>query len=203
MYMGLHAPYMIAKGFQLEKMCVSSYLWPADQQAVWVSSLSLQNRLVVSEELAGASLYLWRELTARPSELWALVPPSFILYKTNHLIYHPADPSGSIWLTAINPNLTMDLKRGKKLPLEKATAIIRWQLAPKQEKTVKQVQLSQVSELVNLKETANPFLMKTWEDGQVLVRTGPTQPSVRACYLHSKSFPGAGFSSSRDWDLTR
>ena len=88
-------------------MCVSSYLWPADQQAIWVSSLSLQNRLVVSEELAGASLYLWRELTARPSELWALVPPSFILYKTNHLIYHPADPSGSIWLTAIIPNLTM------------------------------------------------------------------------------------------------
>lgn len=163
---------MIAKGFQLEKMCASSYLWPADQQAVWVSSLSLQNRLVVSEELAGASLYLWCELTARPSELWALVPPSFILYKTNHLIYHPADPSGSIWLTAINPNLTMDLKRGKKLPLEKATAIIRWQLAPKQEKTV-------------------------------LAQTGPTQPSVRACYLHSKSFPGAGFSSSRDWDLTR
>ena len=71
--------------------------------------------------------FIYGELTARPSELWAVVPASFILgplllyscytgtppafYKTNHLIYHPTDPSRSIWLTGINPNLTMNLKR--------------------------------------------------------------------------------------------
>ena len=76
--------------------------------------------------------YIYGQLTARPSELWAVVPSLVYtqppaLYTTNHLIYHPTQPSASIWLTGINPNFTMDPSGnigGRKWLLKKATAVL-------------------------------------------------------------------------------
>ena len=76
--------------------------------------------------------YIYGQLTARPSELWAVVPSLVYtqppaLYTTNHLIYHPTHPSASIWLTGINPNFTMDPSKwehwGEKMAIKESSII--------------------------------------------------------------------------------
>ena len=105
-----------ANGLTLNSM-VSSYSWPADCQAIWTMSLScywflplslsLQNRLVVLEELAGASLYLW-SVDRQAIQVMGgrtdprLYPPSLLLSIRLIISYttpltHPA-PSG--WLAS-------------------------------------------------------------------------------------------------------